>query len=87
MRCIAAGDAYDDHIFHSQRSARHVASALPRIFDVDAPDFLAGFLIQRDQVIVGGPQEGEAMRHGQPAILLAVCDLPRIGRQLVAILP
>ena len=48
------------------------AAALPGILDVDLPDLLAGSLIERDQVIVGGPEKDAAAAYGQTAVLLSI---------------
>jgi hypothetical protein len=57
------------------------------IVDGDAPDFAAGFLVERYQEIVGGTEEDLAIRNGDAAIqredLAPGASGPRHGRQIL----
>src|SRR5262249_43818448 len=72
MRGIAALNSGDDRVLYDERSAGDFAAALPGILDVDLPDFLAGSLIERNQVIVGGPEKDAAAAYGNTAVLLSI---------------
>ena len=74
MRRIAAGAADDHFVFGDQRRRGDGAAALARVVEADSPGLFAGFLIDRQQVVVIGADEHFAVAYRDAAILRAVSE-------------
>ena len=72
MRRVPAGDTANHHILDHHRSAGDIAAAFPRILDIDAPDLFTGALVERYEMVVGGPEKDVAPAYGDSPVLFAV---------------
>ena len=86
MRRISAGHADDDFVFDQQRRAGDIATALAHVLDIDAPLLTAGFLIERDHIVIERPEKDAAPANSDAACPGTVDDAD-FARVLVEVVP